>query len=945
MVFNQKYETFLNNVSDDISSDRIFTDSLHTLAYGTDASFYRLIPKIVIKAINEHEVIQILKYANKENLSVTFRAAGTSLSGQAISDSILVICAFGWRDIQILNEGKLIKLAPGVVGAQANNALRFYGKKIGPDPASIHAAAIGGIVANNASGMCCGIEENSYKTLEDIRIIFNDGTILDTSDEKSINDFKNNKKDLIEEIEKLVSLIKNNQTLYEKIVKKYSIKNTTGYSINALIDFDNPIDIIAHLMVGSEGSLGFISSVTFNTVSVPKAKASSLILFDNIHEACKFVANLKQHKGLVDAAELMDRASLRSVEDKDGVDPTYKELDGNVASILVECGTSDKEDLDRKIYHVELLAKQFKLTREVKFFDDEKECEKLWAIRKGTFPTVGAMRESGTTTIIEDIAFSVDDLADGVVAVQELFKKYGYFEGIIFGHALEGNIHFVFNQDFENKKEVKRYEAFMDDICELVAIKYKGSLKAEHGTGRNMAPFVEMEWGNDAYVLMKQIKSIFDPKNLLNPGVIINNDPKAHLKDLKFMSAFNPIADKCIECGFCEPICPSKDLTITPRQRIAVKREIQRKKNYGEDYKELEKLYLYDGEKTCAVDGLCATSCPVGINTGALTKDIREKSRSGLAKSIASKIAKNYGMTLGGVKIGFSVLNRFEKIIKPSGFRTLRQVIPQFPYWLDSMPRVAKYHKTKRDKYSKKVVYFSSCINRTFGNDKRSDDTRDLNEVVESLLYKAKFDLVYISKDKNLCCGVPFESKGFKKEADEKLEELLEALVIASNFGEYPILVDNSPCNYRIVQNLKQKDLDIYEPIAFALKFLVHNLDIKQSDEVISIHTTCSSKKLGLDKNFKELANLLSSDVIIPGNINCCGFAGDRGFNFPELNRSALFTLKPQLKEKNVCKGYSTSKTCEMGLSHNSGVQYSSILYLLDQQSYAKDSTSISSSS
>jgi D-lactate dehydrogenase len=783
MVFNQKYETFLNKVSDDISSDRIFTDSLHTLAYGTDASFYRLIPKIVIKAINEHEVIQILKYANKENLSVTFRAAGTSLSGQAISDSILVICAFGWRDIQILNEGKLIKLAPGVVGAQANNALRFHGKKIGPDPASIHAAAIGGIVANNASGMCCGIDENSYKTLEDIRIIFNDGTILDTSDEQSISDFKNNKKDFIQEIEKLVSSIKNNKTLYEKIVKKYSIKNTTGYSINALIDFDNPIDIIAHLMVGSEGSLGFISSVTFNTVSVPKAKASSLILFDNIHEACKFVATLKQHKGLVNAAELMDRASLRSVEGKDGVDPTYKQLDENVASILVECGASDKEDLDRKIDHVELLAKQFKLTREVKFFDEEKECEKLWAIRKGTFPTVGAMRESGTTTIIEDIAFSVDDLADGVVAVQELFKKYGYFEGIIFGHALEGNIHFVFNQDFENQKEVKRYEAFMDDICELVAIKYKGSLKAEHGTGRNMAPFVEMEWGNDAYVLMKQIKSIFDPKNLLNPGVIINNDPKVHLKDLKFMSAFNEIADKCIECGFCEPICPSKDLTLTPRQRIAVSREIQRKKNYGEDYKELEKLYLYDGEQTCAVDGLCATSCPVGINTGALTKDMREKSSSGLAKSIANKVAKNYGITLGGIKIGFNVLNGIEKIIKPSGFRTLRKVIPQFPYWLDSMPRVAKYHKTKRDKYSKKVVYFSSCINRTFGNDKRSDDTRDLNEVVESLLDKAKFDLVYISKDKNLCCGVPFESKGFKKEADEKLEELLEALVIAPILG------------------------------------------------------------------------------------------------------------------------------------------------------------------
>ncbi len=936
-MLDNKYNKFQENIINTIPNDRIFTDPIHTLAYGTDASFYRLIPKIVIKAINETEVKTILEYASKDMLPVTFRAAGTSLSGQAITDSILVVCSLGWRKIEVLNEANQIKLQPGVVGSQANTALKFFGKKIGPDPASINSAQIGGIAANNASGMCCGIDQNSYKTVKDMRIIFNDGTLLDTSDENSKQNFLDSKVLLITQIKQLVEDIKNNQGLYNKIVKKYSIKNTTGYSLNALIDFDDEIDIIKHLMIGSEGTLGFISSITYNTVQEPVFKASSLILFQDIYEACKFVSNLKTHKELVNAAELMDRASIRSVENKDGIDPSYKLLDNNVAAILVECGAQTQDELTDKIEKVKELSENFTLVSEALFFDNPKEYGKLWAIRKGTFPTVGAMRESGTTTIIEDVAFSVEDLASGVVELQELFKKYHYDEAIIFGHALEGNVHFVFNQDFSTQEEINRYESFMDDVCELVAIKYKGSLKAEHGTGRNMAPFVEMEWGEDAYILMKQIKNIFDKNNLLNPGVIINDDKKIHLKNLKFMTAFNEIADKCIECGFCEPICPSKDLTLTPRQRIAVNREIQRLKNNNDNsYKELETLYNYDGEETCAVDGLCATACPVGINTGTLTKDIREKANSNLSKKLSALIANSYGEVLFFVRQGFKLLNILESVIKPTGMRNIRKIIPMFPYWFDYMPKVASYRKTQKiQNHNKNVVYFSSCINRAFGANKKSQDKRDINEVVESLLEKAKYNIIYPKNDKSLCCGVPFESKGFKKEADEQLENLLLQLLEASNGGEYPILCDNSPCTYRIVNGLKDMKLRVYEPIEFSVNYLLPELKIEKTDEPIVIHTTCSSKKMNLNEKFEELAKILSNDVTIPKNINCCGFAGDRGFNFPELNKSALSGLKVQVKP-DTKRGFSTSKTCEIGLSHHADADYSSILYLLDQCSYEK---------
>ena len=179
-----------------------------------------------------------------------------------------------------------------------------------------------------------------------------------------------------------------------------------------------------------------------------------------------------------------------------------------------------------------------------------------WKVRKGAFPSVGAMRRAGTTVIIEDVAFPIESLAAATLDLQALMRQHGYSEGIIFGHALEGNLHFVFTQDFSDPAEVDRYARFTEDICRLVVDKYDGSLKAEHGTGRNMAPFVEMEWGRQATDLMRRIKMLFDPENLLNPGVILNDDPQAHLKNFKPMPAAEEIVDRCIECGFCESHVP-----------------------------------------------------------------------------------------------------------------------------------------------------------------------------------------------------------------------------------------------------------------------------------------------------------------------------------------------------------------------------------------------------
>ncbi len=936
------YKTLQRNLSPYIPAARLITDDLRRLAHGTDASFYRLIPELVVQVENEEEVIALLRHAGESRLPITFRAAGTSLSGQAVSDSILAVLGRTWKNFRIHDSGASISLQPAIIGSRANTLLAPYGRKIGPDPASINAAMIGGIVANNASGMCCGTAQNSYNTLHSMRLIFSDGTLLDTADRASRGRFLDARRDLVSQIMALAARVKSNHALASRIKAKYGMKNTTGYSLNALVDYDDPIEIIQHLMVGSEGTLGFIAEVTLRTVPELPHKASALMVFPNIDIACNAVELLKR-SAPVDAVELMDRASLRSVESKEGMPPYLRELDAQVASLLVETRAEDPSSLAINIGSVNEILRPISTVLPISFTDDPMEFGRLWNIRKGLFPALGAMRKTGTTVIIEDVAFAVPALAKATLDLQRLFKKHSYDDAIIFGHARDGNLHFVFKQDFNAGSEIDRYQRFMEDLTFMVVKQYDGSLKAEHGTGRNISPFVELEWGAEAYQLMKEIKAIFDPANILNPGVILNPDPLAHLRNLKPLPPADPLVDKCIECGFCEIHCPSKDLTLTPRQRIAVYREIRRLEATKEDGGRLSRLnkdYAYYGDETCATDGLCALACPVNINTGELVKEIRSHQHGIPATWLAGFIARHMALTTSAGRFLLNVLFIARRVL---GARVMEVVAGAahswtkglLPLWNREMPRGASRLRAlnSRGNGKPKVVYFPTCINRTFGPGPYSADP-SLVTLVPRLLRKAGFDVTIPANADELCCGMAFSSKGFKQAGMTKSGELEQALTSVSENGRYPIIVDMSPCLLRMKETFGPT-LKIYDQIEFALEFLVDRLAIRKLAEPVALHATCSAIKMGMDKKLIALAKKCADSVVVPQEIECCGWAGDRGFTVPELNRSALAELRFQIPE-NCSKGFSTSRTCEIGLSLHSGVSYQSILYLVDQCSEEK---------
>ncbi|THB79723.1 MAG: FAD-binding oxidoreductase [Desulfobacteraceae bacterium] len=937
----KEYQSFLHAIQSQLPCERIITDPLQRAAIGADASFYSMTPEVIVDVTDESHVCLVLREARKRNLPVTFRAAGTSLSGQSVTDSILVRLGRGWDHFRIYDNAQRIRLEPGLIGGNVNRRLARFDRKIGPDPASIDSAKIGGILANNASGMCCGVSQNSYQTLESIRLVLVDGTIVDTGDDLSVSSFQHTHGGLLNQLANLRETVLADTALADRIRHKFKIKNTTGYSLNALVDFEDPMDIMAHLMIGSEGTLAFISNAVLKTVDEHRHKATALVLFEHMADACRAVPILRDCP--VAAAEIMDRASLSSVDDKPGMPSFLKDLDPSATALLVETRAHDPETLTRQISEVSEALTDFNTVRPVTFSTEPAECQALWNIRKGLFPAVGAVRQSGTTVIIEDVAFPLEHLADATLELQDLFKKYDYTEAIIFGHAFEGNLHFVFTQDFSHPSEVERYRRFLDDVVEMVVDRYDGSLKAEHGTGRNMAPFVEKEWGAKAVSLMRQIKDIFDPDHLLNPGVILNPDPEAHIRHLKSMPPAHEIADTCIECGFCEPVCPSKDLSFTPRQRIAGRREISRRLDAGNtrSLKPFARTYQYPGIDTCAADGLCSTRCPVGIDTGKMVKALRREAHGPLAKKMADMAADHFDAVTRTVR---HTLNAVDSIHRVVGTRRMAQLtgltskvpMKRLPEWNREMPGGGAPVRPQPvdPANSLRVVYFPSCASRAMGGPGIEDSGHDaLPAVTASVLRKAGYEIIYPKGLDRLCCGQAFESKGFLDTADQKGEELSKALCSATDNGTIPLLCDTSPCLLRIKENLDSR-LSVFEPVEFVLRFLMDRLVFTPKDIRIAIHPTCSTRKMGLETRLLELARACATQVVWPQEIFCCGFAGDKGFNVPELNRSALSDLADHVC---TCEaGYSTSKTCEIGLALHGGIPYRSILHLIDDVTQPK---------
>ncbi|TZF83149.1 FAD-binding oxidoreductase [Pedobacter sp. BS3] len=926
--------------------ERIKSRLIDIAAYAPDAGFYYMQPKAVVRPVSEDEVRALFAFSHQHKVPLTFRTAGTSLSGQAISSGILVDLSQFWNRITIEKDGQQVRVQPGITGAIVNAHLKKYRKKIGPDPASINSAMMGGILSNNASGMCCSVSKNSYHTVQYIRFMLPDGNVFSTENTADYARFEAECPGIYQQIIALRNQIMASPELYSRIRSKYQTKNTVGYSVNAFIDYEQPLDILAHLLVGAEGTLGFISEAVMRTIPDYPVKSTALLYFPDIYAACRAIKPLNDAGA--EAVELMDRASLRSIEHIAGVPDVIKTLPEQAAALLVEFQGNELAEVRQKINNFLAVSATLSLYLEPEFTEDPVKQAFLWKVRKGMFPAVGAVRASGTTVILEDIAFPVVQLGDAILDLQQLFRKYRYGNAIIFGHAKDGNIHFVVTQAFNTPEETERYSRFLNEVVELVVKKYDGALKAEHGTGRNMAPFVETEWGGEIYGIMKALKQVVDPENLLNPGVIINEDKEAHIHHLKDLPQVEEEVDKCMECGFCEHRCPSRNITLTPRQRIVIRRSLVTLKNEGKtaQYKELLHQYQYDGMDTCAVDGLCAIACPVDINTGKLIKRLRRENHNEWANRFALVLARNFKLVAFSVKTGLRagvLLNRvFGQNTMHNLTKALKKLIPAVPLWSNQLKPADSISAYKAlpgaFNTDTAVVYFPTCISRVMGAS--VEGKKSIAETFMSVSAKAGIPFLIHPDIGGSCCGQPFSSKGFGPAFQYTANETVGKLWQWTNGGKLPVVLDITSCTHTLQdcrpvltdENKQRFDqLTIIDSVDYLSDYVLPKVQVSKKQKRVVLHPVCSLQHMNLENRFVAIARQLAEDVTVPMHAGCCGMAGDRGFLFPELTQSATLPEAMEVKQCSYDGYYSSAKTCEMAMSDAVGKNYESIVYLLDE--------------
>jgi D-lactate dehydrogenase len=917
----------------------ILTEVWQRYAFANDAGPYLLIPQAVMQPRSEEEVQAIFAASRIQRIPICFRAGGTSLSGQSVTDGWLVDIGRHWRSIEPLDGGAKVRVQPGAIGGLVNANLRNFGRKIGPDPSSINSAMIGGMLSNNSSGMCCGVVNNAYHTLESIRFILPDGSLWDTSRSDEAQRFQSEKPQLCAELLSIRKSILENPTLLEKIRRKYQQKNTVGYSLNAFVDYSDPLAIFSHVLIGAEGTLAFISQAVLKTLPDLPQKATALGFFADAHAACDIIPELIAIEA--DAVEFMDRASLESIRNLDGAPaelPQRLTEHQKLMGLLFEFQAADKDALESKLEAFRSkCAPNMRPLSPIGFTHDKKQQANLWKLRKGMYPAVAAMRGRGEAAILEDINFPLPRLADAILELQEMFRKHSYANGIIFGHAKDGNLHFVISQPMASQKDNDKYARLIDDMVDLVVHRFDGALKSEHGTGRNMAPFVETEWGTEAVELMRRLKRAVDPDALLNPDVILTSKPKLHLENIKDLPVVEDIVDKCVECGACEPRCPSRDFTLSPRQRIVLRRARQRLLAQGrtELAKQLDIEYEFAGKQSCATDGLCAMDCPVAINTGDLIKQLRRESTTPMAKKLAAQLGSQFGiaeravsasLSLGRTAAGFLGADALKGIT-----RTMGSLFSGFPQWhrglSEQNERVDKSLLVPIDDCD--YVYWPTCMSRM------------MHGTAAALVRVADRANVRLHIPRNaigLCCGQAFSSKGFLDTAITKQAELIDAMWIWSDRGRRPIIMDLGSCTAFLKQGLQDLDsvrleqlqrIQILDSSVFA-EILLPKLKLHKKKGTIAIHSVCSNQKFGWGDSMSKVADACAQQVIQPHEGKCCGMGGDRGFELPGLVQSATKEVGPAMRAAECHEGYTNARSCAISLSTGSDETWKSLFHLLD---------------
>lgn len=910
-----------------LGADRVSTRELDRIALAVDASHYLVTPQAIVRPKSAAEVGMAMSVATQMGWPMTLRAGGSSLSGQALSDGLMVDVRRHFRGMEVLDGGNKVRVQPGLTIRQVNAVLAPLGRKLGPDPASEIACTIGGMIANNSSGMTCGTTANTYRTVDSMTIVLPSGTVINTADDDADAQLSAKEPELTQVLIRLRDQLRRDG-VREDIQRRYAIKNTMGYGINSFIDFDTPAKILEHLMVGSEGTLGFVAEAVFNTVKLMPNTATSLLLFNSLDDATAALPSLV-YSG-ADVVELIDSSSIVAMgAEAASVLPKGFKV-GREAALLVEYQAENVEGIAERI---ETGNKTFagldNLVQTPELTQDKARRAQMWVLRNGLYTKIAWNRPKGTAALLEDIAVPMESLAGVCTELSALFDKHNYPDAVVFGHAKNGNIHFLVTEDFEGEKSMRRYEDFTEDMVELV-LANQGTLKAEHGTGRIMAPFVHRQYGDELYQAMWDVKRACDPTAILNPGVIMTDDPKLHLRNIKPTRPTRDVIDDCVECGYCESVCPSQHLTTTPRQRIVVQRALDAAVAAGntELAKALRSQEKYDVIQTCAVDGMCQTACPLHINTGDLIRTLRAEAVPSALDAGWKVAAQHWGPIVKVASVGMTVVDKVPTPLVRSTLGVARKVISTdlIPTLSRELPGGGKIRQ-RAIEASPDAIFMPACVGSMFGTDHACG--QGVAGALRQLAQAAGLSLGTPAGVQELCCGTPWKSKGLHEGYHVMTEKLSNWVVSSTHGGELPLVCDNVSCTEGIkiaLSNANVDGIEVVDATQWVAQHVAPKLPEVAKAGLAVVHPTCSSTRLGVNDALMVLAGLVAEQAVVPDGWRCCGFAGDRGLLHEELTATATRDEAASVAKLNPDLYLSCNRTCELGMTRATGHTYVHVL-------------------
>jgi D-lactate dehydrogenase len=924
-----------------LGADRIATRAIDLVRYASDASPYRLIPKAVAVPRDVEDVQRLLGLARRAGEPLVFRAGGTSLNGQSQTSGILVDVRRHWQRTWIEDDGVRVRVQPGAVLGHVNRRLAPLGRRVGPDPASTDIACMGGVIANNSGGMRCGVTQDTYSTLRSLVFVLADGTVIDTAAPDAHERFAAAAPELVSGLEAIGAELRADSELAERVARKFEIKNTTGYRLCAFLDAERPLDVFARLLVGSEGTLAFVAEAVLETVPLGRHTSVALALFEDIDAAVELVPELVAAGAT--ATELMVAPTLIAAAwNMPGTPAGWKELDPQSAALLVELRAETADGLtEPELRATELLARG-RVLEAPAFSRDAARVAMLWHVREGMQGLLAAMRAPGVSLIIEDVCVRPERIGEAARDLQRLLGEHGFLPGVA-GHASAGNLHFLLTPNFGEAADLERYDAFMGELVELIVGKYDGSLKAEHGTGLNVAPHVEREWGAKATEMMWRIKRLADPDGILGPGIVLTHDEHAHLRNLKSAPEIDAVATQCIECGFCEPVCPSRDLTTTPRQRIAIRREMARQEPGSAVLEALLEQQGYDSIDTCAADGTCSIACPVGIDTGKLIKELRARRHGPRAERSALAAARSWATVersaRTALRLGLIAEGAPMRALTDLGRRAISHEL--LPAWSTAMPAPAPPLPDPGERELAAAVYFPACVNRIFGNPPEEEGRLSLPQALCAVSARAGQPLWIPPDVAGLCCATPWSSKGFALGRAHMSRQIADAVLRWTDDGRLPLLVDATSCTLGLLREVPEQ-LDeaqrerfaavrVIDSIEWVRERLLPALPPPRRVRSAAVHPPCASLHLGLQEQLLEVASQLAEEVVLPAGTGCCGTAGDRGLLYPELPEAALAPVAEELAGRPLSACVCSNRTCEIGLSQVTGRSYTSHVLLLEE--------------